>query len=158
MVDIYVQIDGIKGESTDKDHKDWIEVLSVGQSISQLASPTAGGGGTTRSQHEPFTITKQIDLASPKLYEACARGTHIKTVTIEMLRTVGNKMFKYMVVGLKEVIISHVATSGNGENLTDSVSFNYSTINWTYTQPQRADGSQGGSTTGGWDLAGNKTA
>jgi len=35
MVDIYVQIDGIKGESTDKDHKDWIEVLSVGDASSQ---------------------------------------------------------------------------------------------------------------------------
>ena len=158
MVDIYIQIDGIKGESTDKDHKDWIEVLSVGQSISQSASSTAGGGGTTRSQHEPFTITKHIDLASPKLYEACSGGKHIKNVTIEMMRTSGDKRDKYMVVGLKEVIILRVATSGSGENLTDSVSFNYGTINWTYTQPERADGSKGGNTTGGWNLAGNKAA
>jgi type VI secretion system secreted protein Hcp len=158
MVNIYVQIDGIKGESTDQDHKDWIEVLSVGQSISQSASPTTGGGGRARSQHEPFTITNQVDLASPKLYEACSSGKHIKNVTIEMMRTSGDKRIKYMVVVLKEVIISHVATSGSGENLTDTVGFNYGTINWTYTQAERADGSQGGNTTGGWDLAGNKAA
>ncbi|WP_442784095.1 type VI secretion system tube protein Hcp, partial [Collimonas fungivorans] len=28
-IDVYLQIDGIKGESTDSAHKDWIECKSV---------------------------------------------------------------------------------------------------------------------------------
>ena len=28
MSDAYIQIDGVKGQSVDKDHKDWIEIIS----------------------------------------------------------------------------------------------------------------------------------
>ena len=81
----YLQIDGIKGESTDSEHKDWIEVVSFSHSISQPASAnaTAGGGTSGRCKHEDFVITKYVDLASPKLYEACSSGKHIKKVVIE---------------------------------------------------------------------------
>ena len=49
MADNYMQIDGLKGESTDSEHKDWIELLSFSHSISQPASATAAsaGEGTT---------------------------------------------------------------------------------------------------------------
>ena len=39
---------------------------------------------------------------------------------------------------------------------TESVSFNYGKIKWTYTQQKRADGSGGGNVTGGWDATSNK--
>lgn len=37
--DVYLQIEGVKGESTDEQHKEWIEVLSVVWGNDQ---PTAG--------------------------------------------------------------------------------------------------------------------
>ena len=159
--EIFLQIDGIKGESTDSEHKDWIEILSFNHSISQPASATAnsaGGGTTGRCQHQDYSITKYVDLASPKLYELASSGKHIKDVTIEMLRASGDKRVKYMVVKMEQVVISHVAPSGGGVFPTESVSFNYGTIKWTYTQQKRADGSQGGNTAGGWSLVENKTA
>lgn len=159
--DIFLQIDGIKGESTDSEHKDWIELLSFNHSISQAASATAnsaGGGTTGRCQHQDYSITKYVDLASPKLYELASSGKHIKDVTIEMLRASGDKRVKYMVVKMEQVVISHVSPSGGGDFPTESVSFNYGTIKWTYTQQKRADGSQGGNTAGGWSLVENKTA
>ena len=36
MPDIYMQIDGLKGESTDSEHKDWIELLSFNHSLSLI--------------------------------------------------------------------------------------------------------------------------
>ena len=161
MSDIYMQIDGIKGESTDSEHKDWIEILSFSHSIIQPASATAnsaGGGTTGRCQHQDYSITKYVDLASPKLYELASSGKHIKDVTIEMLRSSGDKRVKYMVVKMEQVVISQVAPAGGGDFPTESVSFNYGTIKWTYTQQKRADGSQGGNTSGGWSLVENKTA
>ncbi len=161
MADIYMQIDGIKGESTDSEHKDWIELLSFNHSISQPASATAnsaGGGTTGRCQHQDYSITKYVDLASPKLYELASSGKHIKDVTIEMLRSSGDKRVKYMVVKMEQVVISHVAPSGGGDFPIESVSFNYGTIKWTYTQQKRTDGSPGGNTAGGWSLVENKTA
>jgi type VI secretion system secreted protein Hcp len=161
MSDIYMQIDGLKGESTDSEHKDWIEILSFNHSISQPASATAnsaGGGTTGRSQHQDYSISKYIDLASPKLYEMASSGKHIKKITIEMLRASGDKRVKYMVVNLEEVVISHVAPAGGSDFPSESVSFNYGTIKWTYTQQKRADGSQGGNAAGGWSLVENKVS
>ena len=37
-IDVYLQIDGIKGESTDSVHKDWIECSSVSWAISAEVS------------------------------------------------------------------------------------------------------------------------
>jgi type VI secretion system secreted protein Hcp len=161
MADIYLQIDGLKGESTDSEHKDWIEILSFNHSISQPSSATAasaGGGTTSRCQHQDYSITKYIDLASPKLYELCSSGKHIKTVNLEMMRASGDKRVKYMVVAMEQVVIAHVAPAGGADFPTESISFNYGTIKWTYTQQKRADGSQGGNTTGGWSLVENKVA
>ncbi len=161
--DSYLQIDGLKGESTDSNHKDWIEILSYSHTITQPASATAnsaGGGTFGRSKHEDFVITKYIDLASPKLYEMCSSGKHIKNVKLELMRASGGEAVKYMAIEMDEVVISAVNSSGNnGADLpTESVAFNYGSIKWTYTQQKRTDGAKGGNTTGGWDLTKNKVA
>jgi type VI secretion system secreted protein Hcp len=159
MPDIYVKIDGIPGEALDADHKDWIEVLSFNHGITQPASATitsAGGGTTARTEHQDYSITKHIDKASPKLYELCSSGKHIKEVTIEMMRASGDKRVKYMEVKMEEVVISHVSPGGGSDFPTEAVGFNYGKIKWTYSQQKRADGSQAGNTTGGWDLTANK--
>jgi type VI secretion system secreted protein Hcp len=157
--DIYLKIDGIPGESTDSEHKDWIEVQSFNHGITQNASATAasaGGGTTARTEHQDYSITKLIDKASPKLYEAASNGKHIKTVTIEMFRASGDKRVKYLEVNMEQAIISHVSPGGGHDFPSESVSFSYGTIKWTYTQQKREDGTPGGNVTGGWSLTENK--
>jgi type VI secretion system secreted protein Hcp len=159
MADIFMKIDGLTGECTDSEHKDWIEVLSYNHGITQPASATAvsaGGGTTARCEHQDFSITKFVDKSSPKLYEFCSSGKHVKDVTIELLRASGDKRVKYMEIKLQQVIIAHVAPSGGKDFPTEAISLNYGIINWIYTQQKRADGSQAGQTTGGWSLVDNK--
>jgi len=161
MADMYMQVDGLKGESTDSEHKDWIELLSYNHSISQPASATAnsaGGGTIGRCQHSDFSITKYVDLASPKMYELCSSVKHLKNVTIDLMRSSGDSRVKYMEIKMEQVVISHVAPAGGGDFPSEAVSFNYGTIKWTYTQQKRTDGSKGGNTTGGWSLVENKVA
>ncbi len=160
--DTFIKIDGIPGESTDDKHKDWIEVLSYNHGVSQPVSATAsssGGGTAERSEHQDFSIVKLMDKASPKLYELCASGKHIKDVTVELCRAGGDKL-KYMEIKMEQVVISHVAPGGasqTGDGFpTESVAFNFGKIKLTYTQQKRADGSGGGNVTGGWDLTANK--
>jgi len=156
--DNFLKIDGIDGESTDDKHKSWIEVLSYSWGVSQMASASAsssGGGTTQRADFNDLTITKLLDSASPKLSVACADGTHIKEVKLELCRAGGDKLL-YMEYKMSEVVISSVQQGGGGgSEPVETVSFNYGKIEWTYTKQKRADGSGGGNVPAGWDLGNN---
>lgn len=159
--DAFLKIDGIPGESTDDAHGDWIEVLSYSTGVSQATSASASSGGgasSERADFQDFSIVKTLDRASPKLGVACADGTHISEVTLELCRAGGDKV-KYMEYKLSDCIVSSHrpgGSSGGGETLPlEEVSFNYGKIEWTYTQQKRADGSGGGNVAAGWDLEKN---
>jgi len=156
--DAFIKIDGIPGESTDDKHKDWIEVLSYSFGVSQMASATAsssGGASAERANFQDFSIVKTLDKASPKLTLACASGQHIKEITVELCRAGGDKV-AYMEYKMNEVIISSVSVGGGGGGEpTESLTFNFGKIQWTYTQQKRADGTAGGKVSAGWDLEKN---
>jgi type VI secretion system secreted protein Hcp len=162
MFDAFLKIDGIPGESTDDKHKDWIEILSFHNSVDQPAhatSSSAGGASVERVNLGDFSVVKHIDKASPKIFEACCKGTHLKNVTIELCRAGGDKL-KYLEIKMDEVLVAGYQPGGNSKAEdafpTESVSFNYGKIKWTYTQQKRADGSGGGNVTAGWDATANK--
>lgn len=157
--DAFLKIDGIPGESTDDKHKDWIEVLSFSWGVSQPASRTAssaGGAAHERADFQDFSVVKMLDKASPKLALQCANGKHIKSIVLELCRAGGDKV-KYMEYKMTECIISSDSVGGGGGGEpTESITFNYGKIEWTYTQQKRADGSGGGQVAGNWDLTTNK--
>src|SRR5262245_24902517 len=134
MSDIYLQLDGIPGESLEDKHKDWIEVLSFSHHMSQPTSSTrvsAGGGTTGRAEHGDYVITKHIDKASPKIWEALSTGKHISKAKLEFMRAGGDKV-KYLEVTLEEVVIANVSKSGSGAGAggpddfpVEQVSLNY---------------------------------
>lgn len=160
--DAFLKIDGIPGESSDAKHSEWIEITSFDHSMDQPASATAssaGGATAERVNHGTFNFTHLLDKASPKLYEACCTGKHIKDVTLELCRSGGDKV-KYMEIKLEQVLVSSVAPTGSAaaEFPSEAVKLSYGIIKWTYTQQKRADGAGGGNVNSGWDLTKNKIA
>ena len=161
-IDVYLQIDGIKGESTDSTHKDWIECKSVNWHVLQPKSATAstGGGHTAeRTEHKDIVISKLADLATPLLLQNCSSGKTIPKAKLEFLRADGKgERIKYFEITLENVLISSVAPNvEQGDILTEKLSLKYSKVQWKYTQ-QKVGGGSGGNTSGGWDLATNKVA
>jgi hypothetical protein len=76
-LDVYLQIDGIKGESADSTHQGWIELTSATWGVKQPKSATAstGGGHTAeRCEHQTLAVTKLADLASPLLMMYSSMG------------------------------------------------------------------------------------
>ena len=159
--DAFLKIDGIPGESSDSRHADWIEILQFAHRMEQPASVTAsstGGATAERVNHGTFDIIHLVDKASPKIYDACCTGKHIKEVTIELCRAGGDKV-KYMEIKLEQVLVSKVEAAGtaNDEGFpSEKVSFSYGKIKWVYTQQKRTDGLGGGNVNSGWDLTANK--
>lgn len=160
--DAFLKIEGIPGESTDDRHKDWIEVVSYNFSVTQRPSGSAsssGGASAERASFSDFCVVKALDKASPKLFEACATGRHIPSVTLELCRAGGDKL-KYMEYKLTNVIISMNRPGGRSQSEEslplEEISFNYGKIELAYTQQSRADGSGGGQVAAGWNLETNK--
>jgi type VI secretion system secreted protein Hcp len=157
--DAFLKIDGIPGESSDEKHKDWIEVSNFSWGVSQAASATAsssGGATSERATFQDLSVSKTLDKASPKLAIACASGTHIKEVIVELCRAAGEDKLKYMEYKLSNCIISSITTHGGGGEPHESLNFNFGKIEWTYTQQKRTDGGGGGNVAAGWDLQTNK--
>ena len=161
-IDVYLQLDGIKGESTDGAKKDWIECKSVQFEVSQPKSATAstGGGHTAeRCEHKDIVLTKLVDLASPLLLQNCSSGKTIPKAKFEFFRADGKgERVMYFAIELDNVLISDVAPSvSEGDIMKESVSLKYSKVKWTYKQ-QSIKGGASGNTSGSWDLATNKVA
>ncbi len=157
--DAFIQIAGIDGESTDDKHADWIEVTTFRTGLTQTVSSTAssaGGASAERADFQDFSFSKQIDKASPKLALACADGTHIDTIMVELCRS-GTDKIKFMEYKLTNCIISGVTTNGNdgGELPTENVNINFGKVEWSYTQQKRQGGGAAGNVASGWDLEKN---
>lgn len=161
-IDVYLQIEGIKGESKDERHKDWIECESVHWGLNQPGSTVAStGGGHTigRTEMDDITLSKLADLSSPILAQHCAMGKTIPKARFEFMRADGNgKPIKYFEIEVSNVLIAAMHPSIEiGGLLREQISLKFSKVNWKYTQ-QMTGGGAGGSTVGGWDLAANKVA
>ena len=159
-VDVYLQIDGIKGEPMDSGHQGWIEVTSAQWGVKQPKSATAstaGGHTAERCEHKTIALTKLADLASPVLMQTCSMGKTLPKAKLEFMRTDGDgKPIKYYEVELENVIISHMdQVVHEGTILHDSIGLRFSKVKWKYTQ-QKIGGGASGNTAGGWDLACNK--
>ena len=161
-LDVYLQIDGIKGESTDLTHQGWIELTSATWGVKQPKSATAstaGGHTAERCEHQTLAVTKLADLASPLLMMYSSMGKTIPKAKLEFMRADGNgNPVKYYEVELENVMIAHVSQAAHGGGiLHDVVGLRFSKVKWRYTQ-QKIGGGGSGNTAGGWDLSTNRCA
>jgi type VI secretion system Hcp family effector len=157
--DAFLKIDGIPGESTDSKHKDQIEVLSYSHGVSQMGTAsdsTAGAKSSGRCDHQDFSIVKELDKASPELNLQCCKGTHIKEMTLELCSATGDKS-PYMRYKFEGLIISSISIGGGGGGIpTESVTFNYSKINWIYVDTDHETGKKKGEVKKWWSLEKNE--
>jgi len=133
-IDAYLQIDGIKGESADSAHKDWIEVTGIHWGIHQASSgPVSTSGGHTigRAELEDLSFSKLVDLSSPILAQTCAMGKTIPKAKVEFFRADGQgTRVKYFEVELENVLIVMVKPHMGGDDsfLSESVNLKFSKI------------------------------
>src|SRR5437899_11830504 len=111
-VDMFIKIDGIKGESADDKHKEEIDVLSWSWGMSQSGSAHMGGGaGAGKVNVNDLSFTKYIDVASPDLYLSCCNRKHLKDAKL-VVRKAGEHPLEYTIVTLEAVIVSSASNGG----------------------------------------------
>ncbi|UCE98281.1 MAG: type VI secretion system tube protein Hcp [Dehalococcoidia bacterium] len=137
-VDMFLQIDGLSGESTDADHVGWIDVLSYEWGVSQPSAGVISSGisrSSERALHTDFTITKTLDKTSPKLALYCSKGQHVSEATLVICHGEGGGQI--MEYRMTDLIISSVLVSGTaGQEIlpTEQIGLAYTEIEWIYTE------------------------
>jgi type VI secretion system secreted protein Hcp len=131
--DVFLKIEGIDGESQDKDHKGEIEVDSFSWGVSNTASSSGGGGGGAgKAVPQDFSFAAPLSKASPNLMLACATGRHLPRATL----TCRKAGFEFMKIRLDDVLVSSCETGGRAaeeDRPEDTFTLNFVKIDFLYT-------------------------
>jgi type VI secretion system secreted protein Hcp len=155
-VDMFLKLEGIKGESKDKVHKDEIHIESFSWGMDQTGTFGAGGGGGAgKVAVHDISVSKFVDKASPILMFHCASGKHIKEAFVT-IRKAGEKPLEYLKIKLSDLLVSSIQEAGHGsEQLTENVTLNFAKVNVEYQEQSQTGQAQGGPVLFGWDVKAN---
>ena len=158
LVDFFLKIDGIEGESGDSKHKSEIDLLSWSWGTTNGGSMHhQGGGGSGKAAVQDLHFTMRMSKASTKLMEACVTGKHIPKAIL-ICRKAGGNQEEYFKATFSDLLVSSFQTGGHHHEaavLTEQVSLNFAKFEFEYKE-QKADGSLGGAIKAGWDIKANK--
>lgn len=143
--DLFLKLPGIDGSSTNARHENEMDIADVTWSLTNAAGTPAAA---TLSS---ITITKGIDVASPKLLSAAGAGTTFFAATITAEKP-GGAPFTFAqlnLVGVRVASITQTATRASG--FDEKIALRAAAIQLVYTT-QKADGTKGPSVTGCWNL------
>jgi type VI secretion system secreted protein Hcp len=151
---VYMQVPGIKGESTSKNHPAWINVSALSGCISNA-------GGTSKAGACDISITKDLDLSTTGVYSnlLTGKGTGTSKVLVDVCGTSGTGTeICYYKLQLRNVRFTSAATSTGAGNsvVNESWSMTFDAISWTYTPGWWA--TPGTPVTQCWDFTTNTNA
>jgi type VI secretion system secreted protein Hcp len=137
-VDAFLKVDGVDGESTDKDHKNWIPVINWSFGNSAPLDPQTSSR-TGKFKMQDFKFTKRTDKASPTLFGAVASGKHYPKVELSVNKS-GSGGAQFLKIELKNSSISSfvsLGSSGAGGSEAypmEEIMLNFDNIKFTYTE------------------------
>ncbi len=157
LVDYFLKIEGIEGESQDSKHKNEIEIESWSFGGTQGGTFAAGGGGGAgKVAMQDFHFVMKSNKASPKLFLAMSSGEHIKSAILTC-RKAGKDQQEFLKYTFSDILVSSFQTGGAAAGSVipvDQISLNFAKIEKEYKE-QKADGTLGGAVKMGWDLKKN---
>ncbi len=132
----------VKGDVTESNHKNWIELSSFRWGVGRgISSPT--GASADRESSAPsiseIVVTKVQDVSSVGLLTEAFQGDGVKA-QIDFCRTNKDQMDVYLTIELENVMISGFTTSSEGDRPTENISLNFTKIMTKGTQ-MKQDGS-----------------
>jgi type VI secretion system secreted protein Hcp len=147
--DAFLKLGDIKGESTDRDHKDEIVIESFSWGLGNTTTPQSAGGGAGAGKVsiQDFHFAMPTSLASPVMMQACGSGKHFPEATLTA-RKAGEKPVEFLTIKMNDVVISSYQLGGEGSGEAslpmDQISLNYTKIDFLYTNGQDKSGGNAG--------------
>ncbi|MFC5649432.1 Hcp family type VI secretion system effector [Paenibacillus solisilvae] len=154
-VQVYLQLDGISGESINKRYDKWIGLTSVSYQMSgdsKSSGSGSGSGSAGKINFDSFAFTKNFDSSSIPLMMSEFKGTHISKGKIAFTRPSGKgQEVEFLTLEFDDIVVS----SYRFDDTEESIELKFGKIKWTYWQFD-AKGNPLKPIQGGWDLAQNK--
>jgi len=155
-LDMFIRIDGLAGESLDKTHRGEIDVLAWRWGISNAGSAhTGGGAGSGKADVHDLSFTKWVDKSTPDLLLSACSGRHWNEARLTVRKS-GETPLEYLVITLREVLVTSVDTGGSGKDdrLVETVTLNFAAVAVDYVE-QTAKGGAGAKPSMHWNVAEN---
>jgi type VI secretion system secreted protein Hcp len=151
---IYMNYNNIPGDTTAEGHEKWIELKSLQWGVGRgISAPT--GGAADREASAPsvseIVVTKDTDVASPKLLNEAYQGEG-QDCTIDFCKTDKGKLEVYLTITLNNTMISGHSFSSGGDRPTESLSLNFTKVEFKNTN-MGAAGETGTPDATAYDLA-----
>ncbi|MBD3920366.1 type VI secretion system tube protein Hcp [Paenibacillus sp. PR3] len=149
--DVFMQLDGITGEVTNKNYEKWIGLTSVAFQLSGDYTGFGAGSGAGKSHFDSFEINKLFDASSISILLAALKGKHIPKGKIVFTRTlVGGERLPFLTFEFNDILVS----SYDFNDTDETISLQFGQIKWTYTSYD-AKGKPSTTQSGGWDIKTN---
>ena len=133
-LDTFLKVPGAPGESTDKDHKGEIEILSWSWGATNL-----GKDGVLLA---PFTWTQSLDSAFVPLFLGLVNDTEFDPVQLAVRRVGEKASSDFFKMTFSDAHVLTLSSSGEGDSILVTGSMSYSGIAMSYC-PQDAKGGLG---------------
>ena len=150
----------INGECQLSDFTNMIELLSYSHGVAQQITGDQSNTKRTsgKPNHQDFTVTKYQDLASCKLIDYCNQAKPIPTIKVTIGQNDNGKVTKFFTYEMTNALVSSVSVGGGGGGKPqETITFNYTKMNWTYNA-QKSDVTDSGNASATWNLATNSAS
>ena len=156
MMDMFIKIDSLAGESKDSTHKGEIDVLAWSWGASNSGSAHVGGGaGAGKVNVQDLSFTKYLDKSTPDLLLSTCNGKHWDQAVL-VVRKAGETPLEYLKITMSEVLVTSMSQGGSGgeDRLTENVTLNFASVKVDYVE-QTPKGGTGDKPSMNWNIAEN---
>lgn len=157
---IFMNYSGIKGESSDSNHKGWMDLENLQWGVSRRitsGSSTQNDRESANAEISDLVVTRRMDSATPNVFIESCCGTG-KDVVIHLTKTgSGSGADVYMEYTLKNALISNYQVSATSQDTgrpVEVLTISFVDLEVKYT-PYDEDGKAEAAIAVGFDTASN---
>ena len=119
---MFVKINDIKGDATEKEHKDWLVVDSISWSVERVSEEEGGSAqrGFGKSVFKMVELESELGKASMQLMMSVANGTIRSEIEIHQCRAgdkPGQGLEPYLIWKVKDCYLQSYAVDGSSESV-----------------------------------------